>query len=107
MYIRDQYLRQEGMAVAKGSQPDRDDDGDIVFVRSVAGHSHLFTKGSDYRAAERDLTPHATADCTEPAFSPDGRTVAFRTPDGIYTVPAAGGTPTKVSDTVGLPAYRG
>ncbi|MFB7948193.1 hypothetical protein ACFC6L_25115 [Kitasatospora phosalacinea] len=107
VYIRDQYLRQEGMAVAKGSQPDRDDDGDIVFVRSVAGHSHLFTKGSDYREPERDLTPHATADYTEPAFSPDGKTIAFRAPDGIYTLPAQGGTPTKVSDTVGLPAYRG
>ncbi|GLW68856.1 hypothetical protein Kpho02_11550 [Kitasatospora phosalacinea] len=107
VYIRDQYLRQEGMAVAKGSQPDRDDEGDIVFVRSVAGHSHLFTKGSDYRAPERDLTPGATVDYTEPAFSPDRKTVAFRAPDGIYTVPAKGGTPTKVSDTVGLPAYRG
>ncbi|MFF4342766.1 hypothetical protein ACFY00_22905 [Kitasatospora sp. NPDC001540] len=107
VYIRDEYLRQEGMAVAKGSQPDRDEEGDIVFVRSVAGHSHLFTKGSDYRAPERDLTPQATVDYTEPAFSPDGKTIAFRAPDGIYTVPAKGGTPTKVSDTVGLPAYRG
>ncbi|QKW20440.1 PD40 domain-containing protein [Kitasatospora sp. NA04385] len=107
VYLRDDYLRQNGGPVTKGSQPDLDDEGDIVFVRSVDGHSHLFTKDRDDRSAERDLTPHATVDYTEPAFSPDGRTIAFRAPDGIYTLPAKGGTPTKVSDTVGLPAYRG
>ncbi|WP_033222197.1 TolB family protein [Kitasatospora phosalacinea] len=107
MYFRDDYLRQQGSAVAKGSQPDLDDEGDIVFVRSVDGHTHLFAKDSHQRSPERDLTPHATTDHTEPTFSPDGRTIAFRAPDGIYTMPAAGGAPTKVSDTAGLPAYRG
>ncbi|GAA2083193.1 hypothetical protein GCM10009759_01110 [Kitasatospora saccharophila] len=107
VYYRDDYLRQQGGPVTEGSQPDLDDEGDIVFVRSVDGHSHLFTKSGDQRSPERDLTPHATTDYTEPAFSADGGTIAFRAPDGIYTVPAKGGAPTKVSDTVGLPAYRG
>ncbi|MGW4803596.1 hypothetical protein [Kitasatospora sp. NPDC004272] len=107
VYLRDDYLRQNGGPVTKGSQPDIDGEEHLVFVRSVDGHSHLFGKDRDYRSQERDLTPHATVNYTEPAFSPDGKTVAFRAPDGIYTVPFAGGTPTKVSDTVGLPAYRG
>ncbi|MFE1321097.1 hypothetical protein [Kitasatospora phosalacinea] len=107
VYYRDDYLRQQGGPVTKGSQPDLDDEGDIVFVRSVEGHTHLFAMTGGQRSPERDLTPHATTDYTEPAFSPDGKTIAFRAPDGIYTMPAKGGTPTKVSDTVGLPAYRG
>ncbi len=39
-------------------------------------------------------------------ISHDGKTVAFRGPDGIYIVPAKGGKPDKITDTVGLPAYR-
>ncbi|MFJ4677057.1 hypothetical protein [Kitasatospora sp. NPDC088783] len=107
VYLRDDYLRQQGGAVTKGSQPDLSDEGDLVFVRSVDGHDHLFTKTGGYDGPERDLTPQATADYTEPVFSPDGKTVAFRAPDGIYTVPAKGGAPVKISDTAGLPAYRG
>ncbi|WAL72731.1 hypothetical protein OU787_15165 [Kitasatospora sp. YST-16] len=107
VYLRDDYLRQQGGAVTKGAQPDLSDQGDLVFVRSVDGHDHLFTKTGGYDGPEHDLTPKATTDYTEPVFSADGKTVAFRAPDGIYTVPAKGGTPTKVSDTAGLPAYRG
>ncbi|MFJ5230452.1 hypothetical protein ACIQBJ_11230 [Kitasatospora sp. NPDC088391] len=107
VYLRDDYLRQQGMAVAKGSQPDLSDEGDLVFVRSVDGHDHLFVKPDGFGGTERDLTPDTTADCTEPAFSPDGKTVAFRTPDGVWTVPAKGGKPVRATDTVGLPAYRG
>ncbi|MFJ5883302.1 hypothetical protein [Kitasatospora cineracea] len=107
VYLRDDYLRQQGGAVTKGSQPDLSDHGgDLVFVRSVDGHDHLFTKTGGYDGPEHDLTPKTTTDCTEPVFSSDGQTVAFRTPDGVYTVPTKGGTPTKVSDTAGLPAYR-
>ncbi|OKJ16810.1 PD40 domain-containing protein [Kitasatospora sp. CB01950] len=106
VYIRDEYTRLDGAAVTKGSQPAADDEGDIVFVRSVDGHSHIFERSVDSHQ-ERDLTPRASADYTEPVLSHDGRTVAFRSPDGIYTVPAKGGTPQKVSDTVGLPAFRG
>ncbi|MFJ1795124.1 TolB family protein [Kitasatospora griseola] len=107
VYLRDDYLRQQGAAVSKGSQPDLSDEGDLVFVRSVDGHDHLFTKTGGYNGPERDITPKATVDYTEPTFSPDGATIAFRAPDGIYTMPAKGGTPKKVSDTVGLPAFRG
>lgn len=110
VYIRDDYLRQQGAAITKGSEPaaaPADDDG-FVFVRSVGGHDHLFretpgSKGPTFK----DLTPNATTDYTEPAFSADGRTIAARTPDGIVTLPADGSkAPVKVSGYAGLPAYR-
>ncbi|RKE20097.1 hypothetical protein [Streptomyces sp. TLI_171] len=106
VYLRDDYLRQQGMAVTAGSQPDLSDEGDLVFVRSVGGHDHLFVKKDGFGGPEQDLTPDASVDYTEPVFSRDTKTVAFRGPDGIWTVPATGGKPVKVSDTVGLPAYR-
>lgn len=111
LYVRDDVIRQQTSSLAGGSQPDLSptDDGEIVFVRSVGGHDHLFletptTSGATYK----DLTPHATTDYTEPAFSPDGKTIAARTPSGIVTLPANGShAPVTVSGYVGLPAYRG
>ncbi|MEV4615141.1 hypothetical protein AB0K43_21485 [Kitasatospora sp. NPDC049258] len=108
VFIRDEYLRQQGSAIAKGSQPAISPDGEeIVFVRSVEGHDHIFA-ATDHGRTTRDLTPHAGTDYTEPAFSPDGRTIAVRTPAGIATLPADGSAaPTRISDHAGLPAYRG
>ncbi len=112
VYIRDDYLRQQGGRVAPGSEPAMSplDDEEIVFVRSVGGHDHLFVEKSGDKGFEppRDLTPHATTDYTEPAFSADGRTIAARTPSGIATLPADGSAaPVLVSGYRGLPAYRG
>lgn len=111
VYIRDDYLRQQGYALAPGSEPAAapDQEEGIVFVRSVGGHDHLFLeKPTTAGPAYQDLTPNATTDYTEPAFSPDGRTIAARTPTGIVTLPANGShAPVKVSDYTGLPAYRG
>lgn len=110
VYIRDDYLRQQGDSLAKGSEPAMApaEDGGVVFVRSVGGHDHLFMERSTAGGPVfKDLTPNATTDYTEPAFSPDGKTVAARTPSGIVTLPANGShAPVKVSDYVGLPAYR-
>lgn len=110
VYIRDDYLRQQGSALTAGSEPAmaNTQDQDIVFVRSVGGHDHLFLERSTGGGpAYEDLTPHATTDYTEPAFSPDGRTIAARTPGGIVTLPADGShAPVKVSGYQGLPAYR-
>ncbi|MGW5354537.1 hypothetical protein ACWERV_28975 [Streptomyces sp. NPDC004031] len=110
VYVRDDYLRQQGAAIAPGSEPapaPGDDEG-FVFVRSVGGHDHLFRETpGDNGPVFKDLTPNATTDYTEPAFSPDGKTVAARTPAGIVTLPADGSAaPVKVSDYTGLPAYR-
>ncbi|HJD84708.1 hypothetical protein [Kitasatospora aureofaciens] len=109
VYIYDDYIRSGTQDIGKGSQPALSPDGEqIVFVRAVNGHDHLFTRSTDHdRKAEKDLTPSATTDFTEPAWSPDGKTVAARTPDGIDTVPADGSAaPTQVSTIPGLPVYR-
>ncbi|WP_327679769.1 hypothetical protein [Kitasatospora sp. NBC_00458] len=108
VYIRDEVLRSQTDELAKGSQPALSPDGeDVVFVRSVKGHDHLFVKGQGDKAP-KDLTPNATTDYTQPTFSPDGRTIAARTPKGIVTLPVSGATkPVVVTSRVGLPAYRG
>ncbi|MFJ4798786.1 TolB family protein [Kitasatospora purpeofusca] len=108
VYIRDEVLRSQTDEVAKGSEPALSPDGeDVVFVRSVKGHDHLFVKRQGDKAP-KDLTPNATTDYTEPTFSPDGRTIAARTPKGIVTLPVSGAAkPVVVTSRVGLPAYRG
>jgi hypothetical protein len=110
VYIRDTYLRQMGGAVTKGSEPAMSPNGEeVAFVRSVAGHDHIFEgQYTQHGFTVRDLTPHATTDYTEPTFSANGQTIAFRAANGTYTIPASGThTPVKVSGYTGLAAYRG
>ncbi|MEU3560536.1 hypothetical protein [Kitasatospora sp. NPDC006786] len=109
VYLYDDYIRPATRDLGKGSQPALAPDGEhLVFVRSVNGHDHLFTRSTRIdQKAEKDLTPSATTDYTQPAWSPDGRTIAVRTPDGISTLPADGSAaPTQVSTVKGLPSYR-
>jgi WD40-like Beta Propeller Repeat len=108
VYIRDDYLRQQGGKVTQGSQPALSpNEEEVVFVRSVAGHDHVLVENFAHSGHITDLTPHATTDYTEPAWSPDGKTLAVRTPSGTVTLPADGsGRPAKVTSTVGLAAYR-
>ncbi len=108
IYVRDDYIRQQGGAVTKGSEPALSPNGEeIVFVRSVKGHDHIFTSDTAGKHV-KDLTPHSTTDYTEPTWAPDGKTIVFRTPQHMARIPANGSTlPVEVSTYTGLAAYRG
>ncbi|MFF4650828.1 hypothetical protein [Streptomyces sp. NPDC001380] len=111
VYVLDDNLRATSAPVGHGSEPavsPAGPGGEVVFVRSVGGHDHLLvSRATENGRVTRDLTPYAATDYTEPAFSPDGRTVAARTPDGVVTLPVDGSAgPVRVSDRPGLPAYR-
>ncbi|MCX4747153.1 hypothetical protein OG455_16775 [Kitasatospora sp. NBC_01287] len=109
VYIRDEYTRQQGGVLTVGSEPAlAPDESAVAFVSSANGHDHLFVLSLQSQGATpKDLTPNATTDYTEPAWSPDSKTIAVRTPDGVATVPANGqGAPKLTVTTPGLPAYR-
>ncbi|MEZ0108317.1 hypothetical protein ABH920_002315 [Catenulispora sp. EB89] len=122
VYVRDDFLRQQGgLAIKDAAEPDYVLVGgsasapgtpEVVFVRKVGAHQHVFvesiqTSTGGAASAARDLTPNATTDCTEPAMSPDGKTVVFSTSSGVVTVAADGsGTPAFVTNTPGFPAFR-
>ncbi|MBF9070699.1 PD40 domain-containing protein [Streptacidiphilus fuscans] len=112
VYLRDDYLRQMGWKLTNGSEPammSGQAAEEIVFVRSVAGHDHLFEESGQKSSVPVDLTPNATTDYTEPAISPDGQSIAARTPSGIEILPLTGtgsAAPRLVTTATGLPAYR-
>jgi len=108
VYIADAYLRVSTASLGRGSEPSLSPNGEeVVFVRSISGHDHLFEENLGNHAV-RDLTPHATTNYTEPTFSPNGATIAFRAPNGTYTIPANGThAPVRATISTGLAAYRG
>ncbi|MEY9843121.1 hypothetical protein ABH940_000169 [Streptacidiphilus sp. BW17] len=110
VYIRDDYIRQQGSEVFQGSEAALSPNGDeVVFVRSVGGHDHIFEGTfSGSKPVVQDLTPHATTNYTEPTFSANGADIAFRTPTGTDVMLDHGrGGPVRVTTHAGLPAYQG
>jgi serine/threonine protein kinase/Tol biopolymer transport system component len=82
------------------------DGHSFLYAKSVAGRSHLFLQ----RVGEgnpRDLSP-AGADDTQPAFSPDGRQLAFRSErdgGGIFLEDLTGGAARRLADFGYNPAW--
>ena len=48
----------------------------------------------------------STIGAKHPDWSPNGNTIAFETPDGVLTIPAAGGSPSLLIASGGDPAYN-
>jgi dipeptidyl aminopeptidase/acylaminoacyl peptidase len=118
VYVRDDYLRQQGeKLIDDAAEPAYfvdDSSSKVVFVRASSGHKHIFAQTTVQTSTSGaangkpfDLTPSASADLSAPVFSPDGKTVAFATPDQIDVVDIASpGKVTVVSNATGVPAYR-
>lgn len=96
--------------LADGSKPERICDGDqaewapdgakIVLRRNERILTRELVGGK-----EKSLTPDDWPHCSAPAWSPNGKTIAFAARwdagNGIYLVPAEGGKPAKVYDKQG------
>ena len=82
-------------------------DKELVFAGNSGGRWGLFrlTIGEADAIA---LTPDSAFDNTEPAFSPDARSIAFRSErdgGGVFVIPASGGMATRISATGYLPSW--
>jgi Tol biopolymer transport system component len=83
------------------------DGGTVVFVSRASGNLDIYSRRID-AGDTVNLTAQSRADDTQPAFSPDGKRIAFRSEregGGIFVMDAAGGGARKVSDTGFNPSW--
>jgi len=95
---------------ADGNKPERICDGDqaewapSAKLIALRRKERILTRNLD-TGTETTLTPADWPHCSGPAWSPDGKSVAFAARwdagNGIYIVPAQGGTPVKIYDQQG------
>jgi len=76
------------------------DGSEIVFQGTQQGQRQLFRRSLDTRVVE--LLP-GTEDAAWPAFSPDGREIAFATPEGVFRLALDGGRPRRVATPPDIP----
>jgi eukaryotic-like serine/threonine-protein kinase len=90
------------------SFPSLSPDGEqLLYVKSVNGKSDIFRQ-SVAGGNRRNLTHGSPADDTQPAFSPDGRQIAFRSEregGGLFVMGAAGESPRRITDLGYNPAW--
>src|SRR6185436_10961927 len=87
----------EGVAMLPTLSPD---GKTLVYVASHAGKLHIYEQRVDGRAAI-DLSSDSPGDDSEPAISPDGSTIAFRSErdgGGIYLMSVSGESPSRLTD---------
>jgi len=88
-------------------QPSLSPSGDyFVYVKAVNGNKDIFLQRPG--GAPRDLTADSPADDSEPAYSPDGNQIAFRSErdgGGLYLMGATGESVRRLTDTGYDPAW--
>lgn len=96
--------------LADGTKPERLCDGDQGewspdATQLVLRRNEKILKRDLVTGKEQSLSPDDWPHCSGPAWSPDGKTIAFaarwEAGNGIFTLPAAGGPPVKVYDKQG------
>src|SRR5207248_2325657 len=83
------------------------DGKSFVFVSDSAGNSDIYLKRVDGQNAS-NLTKDSSADDTQPAFSPDGERIAFRSErngGGIFVMGASGESVRRLTDFGFNPAW--
>ena len=83
------------------------DGKDLVYASQSAGHWDVYRLRIGEKAPV-NLTAGSGFDNTQPAFSPDGLAIAFRSErdgGGIFIMPAAGGAAKRISSVGYLPAW--
>jgi eukaryotic-like serine/threonine-protein kinase len=80
----------------------------FVYAKADGGRSHIFLQRVVGGANYRDLSSDPLADDTQPAFSPDGDHIAFRSTregGGIFVMGATGESPRRLTERGYNPAW--
>lgn len=83
------------------------DGNSFVYASRKSGEWHIYLRRVGGRNAI-DLTPNSTGDNTQPAFSPDGQIIAFRSSragGGIFVMGATGESVRRITDFGFNPAW--
>jgi serine/threonine protein kinase/Tol biopolymer transport system component len=100
----------KGLTELEGSEsyPSLSSDGErLLYVKSINGNADIYLQIVK-TGVRRNLTAGSPADDTQPAFSPDGRQVAFRSEregGGLFVMNAEGGAVTRLTFAGYHPAW--
>jgi Tol biopolymer transport system component len=94
--IRDGHLRR--LTYGSDSDPASSKTGAIAFVRPAADHTLWI-----YVIRRPGAKPRRLLRGTDPDWSPDGQRLAFARGNGLYTVPASGHAPRRLTNSTSIP----